>query len=317
MAKLYLAHSLRKHADRSPALARLMVAIEGLIVAMILWFLGRLPADRASAAGRRLMMLIGPRIAKNTKVKRNLALAFPDLGRDEVEELARQVWGNIGAVVGEYPHLETICAREADQRMKLVVHDSVRALLQARKPVVFVSAHIANWEVAGAAGMLLGFPMLVVYAPLRNPRVDRMITKMRGALGTELVSRDQAMRPLMQHLKRGGCVGLLVDLRVDSGEPVPFFGKDMLTSVMPARLALKFACELVPARIERLKDAHFRMTFFEPVRPDDETADEDTRVLQMTRKVNALFESWIREHPDQWMCTKRRWSKRLIPDWLR
>ena len=48
-----------------------------------------------------------------------------------------------------------------------------------------------------------------------------------------------------------------------------------------------------------------------------QTADEEAQVLQMTRKVNALFESWIREHPDQWMCTKRRWPKRVIPDWLR
>jgi KDO2-lipid IV(A) lauroyltransferase len=38
--------------------------------------------------------------------------------------------------------------------------------------------------------------------------------------------------------------------------------------------------------------------------------------MQMTRKINALFESWIRERPQEWMCTKRRWSKHLTkPDW--
>ena len=91
----------------------------------------------------------------------------------------------------------------------------------------------------------------------------------------------------------------------------------MSTSVMPARLALEFGCELVPARVERLQGARFRVTVYEQVRPDEDTVDEQAQVLQMTRKVNALFESWIRERPDQWFCTKRRWPKRLIPDWLR
>ena len=38
--------------------------------------------------------------------------------------------------------------------------------------------------------------------------------------------------------------------------------------------------------------------------------------MQMTIKINALFESWIRERPQEWMCTKRRWAKHLVkPDW--
>ncbi len=317
MAKLYLADSLKKHADRAPAVTRLMVALEGLLVAMLLWILRLLSPDRASAAGHRLMATIGPRLAKHQKIKRNLAIAFPDLSPDAVEDLARRVWGNIGAVMCEYPHLQTICVREADQRVIVVGHDNIKALQQAGEPVVFVSAHLANWEVVPPTGTLLGFPTMLVYTPLQNPWMDRMIRKVRRALGEELVTREQAMRPLMQHLKRGGAVGLLVDQRVDSGEPVPFFGKDMATTVMPARLALKFGCALVPVRVERLQGARFRVTFHEPIRPDDDAADEQEQVLQMTRKVNALFESWIREHPDQWMCSKRRWPKQLTPDWLR
>lgn len=317
MAKLYLADSLKTQADRAPALTRLAVALEGLLAAMQLWLLGLLSPDRASAAGRRLMVAIGPRLAKHQKIKRNLAIAFPDLSPDEVEDLARRAWGNIGAVICEYPHLQTICVREADQRLLVVGHDKIKALQQAGEPVVFVSAHLANWEVLAPIGTLQGIPIMLVYTPLQNPRMDRMIRKVRRDLGAELVTREQAMRPLMQHLKRGGSVGLLVDQRVDSGEPVPFFGNDMSTTVMPARLALKFGCALVPVRVERLEGARFRVTLHEPIRPDDDAADEQEQVLQMTRKVNALIETWIREHPDQWMCSKRRWPKRLTPDWLR
>jgi lauroyl/myristoyl acyltransferase len=29
----------------------------------------------------------------------------------------------------------------------------------------------------------------------------------------------------------------------------------------------------------------------------------------MTQRVNARFEQWIRERPEQWQCTKRRWPR--------
>ena len=32
----------------------------------------------------------------------------------------------------------------------------------------------------------------------------------------------------------------------------------------------------------------------------------------MTRRLNVLFESWIRERPGEWMCMKRRWSLREV-----
>jgi KDO2-lipid IV(A) lauroyltransferase len=139
--------------------------------------------------------------------------------------------------------------------------------------------------------------------------MDRMLFRARQSLGCGLVERDGAGRQLIRCLKQGTSVGLIVDQRVDSGEPVPFFGRDMLTSITPAQLALRFDCELIPVQIQRLKDARFRVIFHEAVEADDETADNPSKALQMTLKINALFESWIREQPQQWMCTKRRWPK--------
>ena len=79
--------------------------------------------------------------------------------------------------------------------------------------------------------------MMVVYTPLQNPWLDRLLARMRRPLDAKLVARDGALRALVQHLRQGGSAGLLVDQRVDAGEPLPFFGLDMLTSLMPARLA--------------------------------------------------------------------------------
>ena len=104
-----------------------------------------------------------------------------------------------------------------------------------------------------------------------------------------------------------------MDQRVDSGVPIPFFGIDKHTTLVPARLALRHGYDLVPVRTERLDGARFRVTFLPPLRPDDPGADEIEQARQVTRKINALFEEWIRERPTDWWCSKRRWPKDAHP----
>ncbi len=133
MAKLFLTSSLSKYVERSPALKRVIWLLEASILGFLWWVLGRLSADRASAVGRRLAAFVGSRHEKNRIIKRNLAVAFPDLSVSEVESLARRVWGNLGAVLGEYPHLGTICVREAEERLDTVVSEEVELTTVSRR----------------------------------------------------------------------------------------------------------------------------------------------------------------------------------------
>ena len=312
MAKLFLGD---KHANHSPRLLQLLWATESGLIGLLGGMSRLLSPDLASSTGRRLMRRLGPRLDKTRHIRRNLDIAFPEKNAADIDELVRDIWGNLGSILAEYPHLGTICHREAEQRLEVVMRCDPQVFRKTGKPVVFVSAHLANWEIAAGTLSHLGIPATAVYTQLQNPHMDRMLYRARQALGCGLVERDGAGRQLMRCLKQGTSVGLIVDQRVDSGEPVPFFGRDMLTSITPAQLALRFNCDLIPIQIQRLKGARFRAIIHEAVRPDDETADKHNKALQMTRKINTLFESWIREQPQQWMCTKRRWPKdRQKPD---
>jgi KDO2-lipid IV(A) lauroyltransferase len=81
-----------------------------------------------------------------------------------------------------------------------------------------------------------------------------------------------------------------------------------MTTLVPARLALKFGCPLVPVRVERIRPAHLRVTLHDPVPPDDAVAP-DLRAWRMMARINALFESWIVARPGQWQCFQNRWPK--------
>lgn len=309
MAQVHVGRLLQKVMAGAPLLRYAPWSLEAAVLALLWSVSARLTPERASQAGQKLLRTLGPRLRKSYHARRNLSLAFPDQTPAQIEALVQSMWGNFGAVLAEYPHLKAI----VEQRLEIHLGETVQFLRQQRKPAVFVTAHLANWELAAAAVVKAGFPLTAVYAPFPNPLLNRLLQRRRQALGCDFVPKQDSIRQLVRQLTQGKSVGFLVDQRVDSGEPVPFFGREAYTASSPARLALRFRCELIPVRVERLADARFRATFYEPIRPVDGAANEPDKALQMTRQLNDLFEVWIREQPGQWLCTKRRWPKTPAP----
>jgi KDO2-lipid IV(A) lauroyltransferase len=129
-----------------------------------------------------------------------------------------------------------------------------------------------------------------------------------------LLPRDNSARLLMRALKQGRTAAMVMDRRVEDGKPIRFFGHDKSSTVLPAKLALKHNCDLVPVQVERIRDARYRVIFHPPVRPTDAQADENAQALDMIQQVHLHFESWIRERPADWFCSKRMWPKNTVPN---
>jgi KDO2-lipid IV(A) lauroyltransferase len=309
MARLILGNSFNKAVKRLPLLQHLLWAVEAAVFGILLGISRLLSPERASALGRKIFRAIGPRLDKTRIFRRNLSLAFPEKSADEIESLIREIWGNLGAVLAEYPYLSTYAVAGNPERLEIVINCDSPVFNNTGKAAVFVSAHLANWEIPLASAIRLGIPVSVLYTPLQNPWLDRMLYKARTRMGISLLPRDGGIRTLLRELRSGKSIGLLVDQRVDSGEPVPFFGLEMNTSTTPARLALRYHCDLIPIRVQRLGDARFRVSFEPPITPDAGITDEHRKILDMTRQLNELFETWIREQPREWLCSKRRWAK--------
>lgn len=297
-----------KHPWR-PLRRRLTWPVQALVLALFWSACSLLPAGRASSFGRGLIRALGPRLPWHRSLRSNLAVASVGASAARIEELTRDAWGNFGATLAEYPHLIEIARRNFGEHVDLVLCPEVEARCKSGLPSIYVTAHLGNWELAAAAAASTGLPLSVVYAKQANPLVDRMVQRRRRALGCRFVTNEAGARPLLAELAAGRSLGLLADLRVDTGEPLPFFGHAARTTLVPARLALKFGCPLVPLRVERLGPARFRVSAHPPIRPEDETADEPQRARSMMRQFNAMLESWIREQPAGWQCLKRRWNK--------
>ena len=312
MAEFIVGNSLRKLAREHRFLQRLLWRLDFVLVWLLIWLARRLPVDSASRLGARVGAWVGPKMKRKTAIFRaNLAIALPQLDDEALDQLVVRAWSHAGRVATEYPHLETIM-REHD-RILIEIRERIETFDNPAKPCIFVSAHQGNWEVACIAMSRLGIPNASLYSPPTNPLLDEMLLESRQALNCELLPRDNSARLLMRAMKRGRSAAMVMDRRVDDGKPVRFFGHDKTSTLLPAKLALKNHCALVPIQVVRLQDARFRVIFHPPVRPSNPEADENTQSVDMIQQVHDQFEDWIRQHPADWFCSKRLWPKNTIP----
>ena len=307
MAAVMLGARLKRMAARHAWLRNTLWALDAGAMGLFWLTMKLLGPDRAVAVGSRVMAWLGPRSDKHRHVLANLRIMFPDASDEEIEALARKSWGNLGAILADYPHLGTIA--DDPSRLQVIGDGPVMDRLARGEAMIFVTPHLGNWELNAACGARKGVTMAVVYSPQQNLLLERLLQRMRRPLGTRFLSGKGGARRIVAEMNAGVSIGMLPDQRVNRGVVLPFFGKDACTTTAPARLALSSGRALFPTRVERLGGAHFRLTVYDRVLPDDSEAPESEQVLQMTRKLNSLFEQWIRERPEQWLCTKRRWSK--------
>lgn len=308
MAEFIIGSPLRKLAREHEPLRQFLWRLDYGLLWLLEKVLVAFPVDFASRVGARLGGFIGPLMKRKTAIFReNFATAFPDLSEQALDRLVHDAWARAGRVLAEYPHLAEL--QEGEQRMQIEIRERIPTYDHPERPCVVVTAHQSNWEVVAASMAKLGIPNASLYSPPTNPMLDRLLLESRQALNCQLLPRDNSARLLMRALKQGRTAAMVMDRRVDEGKPIRFFGHDKLSTVMPAKLALKFDCPMVPVQVIRLQDAHFRVIYHAPITPRCPDADENTQAVDMIQQVHELFEQWIRDKPQDWFCSKRLWPK--------
>ena len=312
MARLILTSWFDRAAKRFGWLRTLLFGIEAAAMYACWYSFRLLSPERSSAIGRAFVGALGPRSAKADMQKANLRLAFPELDEGAIDATARRFWRNLGSVFGEYPHLATMALADGGRRLELVDRCGLERYRSRARRAVFFSAHLSNWELMALALARDGVPLLALYARLQNETLGRLMDRAREQLGCALVAREASMKPILRHMSDGGSIGILCDLKVDEGIDVPFFGRPMRCSAVPARMAQRFDCDLVPIAIERIGVARYRVTALPPLpsamKPGTES-EGDGPLIACTQAMNAKIEELIRARPDEWLATNRRWPK--------
>jgi KDO2-lipid IV(A) lauroyltransferase len=251
-----------------------------------------LPIEWASALGGAVARQIGPFLGISKRARINLRRAFPELPEVEIKRIVAGMWNNLGRVAAEYPHLPEIRIFAPDGRVETHGFEHMDNAVAAGRRMILFSGHLIT--------------VTQIYRAPNNPLVDRLIARCRGDRGQYIPKGAPAARRAFSALYRGEHLTMLADQKLNEGIPVPFFGRPAMTATALALLALRFECDVLPARVERLHEARFRLTVFPPL-PLPRTGNRRANVAALTATVTAVLESWIRDRPEEWLWVHRRW----------
>ena len=325
-------------ASRSARRLKLRYALEGLCAHTLVFLIRLLPVRAASALGGWLGRTIGPRVKVSRRAEANLRLAFPEKTNKERQAIVRGMWNNLGRTGFEYPHLRRLweddlfdriaaegfgkimTAAESGQRVSVAgrrieivgVENALESYFKPGARIMF-SGHLGNWEILPLFANILGMNVDVIFRRPNNPYVDKLLIGMRGDHGG-LVPKGVLGAVLSRStLEKGRILALLADQKHNQGVAVPFFGMPAMTAPMVAKLALRYRCPVHGAWVQRLDGLNFRLTIEPPLEIPD-SGDEKADIAVILAQVNATYERWIRESPEQWMWVHRRWPRERAPE---
>jgi KDO2-lipid IV(A) lauroyltransferase len=241
----------------------------------------------------------------------NLRLAFGSAcGPNEIHTMARAHFRCLGQTFVETCRLIRLRPQHLMGAVAVNSTDVLDAVKATGRGALYVTAHFGPWEyLPPVSTHRLNEPLTVVARPLDNPYLDRWVNALRRRWGTRVVEKRDAMKELMEVLRRGGRVGVLIDQHVSrrEGVVVPFFGHPASTTHAPALLALRSGAAVIPVVVLRERRGRFRILLGKEVSPP-RTGETKADVLAMTAAMTAALEELILRCPEQWLWVHRRWK---------
>ncbi|MCG3147305.1 MAG: Lipid A biosynthesis palmitoleoyltransferase [Verrucomicrobiae bacterium] len=194
--------------------------------------------------------------------------------------------------------------------------EALRAIKQQNRPVIFLTLHFGDWELLGQTTGFMGFPLTVVQEAMRNSSLETIFARLRGVSGHALVPNRFAATTLLRTLKHGGSIALLIDqnaTRKRGGTWLEFFGLPVFSPAAIGAFALRTQAALIPGVAYPLGNGRTRIEYGpEIVCP--RTGDDAADVRALNQACLRFCESVIREQPEHWLWSYKRWTPRATPE---
>lgn len=240
----------------------------------------------------------------------NLRHAMPELSDEQRHQLSWRMWRHLFLLVAEVAHAPRKI-HETNWRQFVRLDRSerlVRALLDDR-PLVLISGHFGNFELAGFILGILGFPTYTVARTLDNRHLDAFVNRFRGVTGQHIVPKNGGYEQILSILRQGGTMAFLADQYAGSkGCWVNFFGRPASAHKAIALFSLDNQAPLFIGYARRLDKPLTYELALEGIADPNCLPAEQRGIRELTQWYTTGLEAVISRHPDQYWWLHDRWK---------
>ena len=266
--------------------------------------------SNASYLGSIMGKVIGPLFRSKNIIKQNIKNGLGEVDKKRETEIINGMWSNIGRTFAEYVFLKDFKFNKTNfDHIKINGTNYLNEIKNNNEPAIFYSGHFANFELMAMELDKFGIKCAAIYRPLNNFFLNPLMEyiRMKYICPNQIPKGRMGMREIIAKVKDGYSIALMVDQRVSEGPRTLFFNKLAHTTTVPAQLALKYNCKLVPISIERKEGTNFEIDIHHPYKIE-KTGNDEEDTKNITLKINQIIEKMIIKNPKQWIWSHNRWK---------
>ncbi len=278
--------------------------IEFILIKLFFFILIIIGYKNGSNLGDFIGRLFGP-IFRSKKLIQNNLEQSGIVDKKNYNKIISKIYGNYGRILAEYPFLKAFRNSKLNKFIEIDGLENLNIIKREKRRAVFISGHFNNFELMALQIEKAGINLCAIYRPLNNVFLNKTMEEIRENFicKNQIKKGRSGTRRIIENIKKGNSVALMIDQRVREGIKINFFGKPASTTTIPAQLIKKYKCDLVPIYIERRKNNYFKMFVSEPIK-----IGNNKSIKEITEHLNKILEKMILKNVDQWIWTHDRWK---------
>ena len=239
----------------------------------------------------------------------NISTAFPEKTSKEVDRIGRTSYANSGRFMVEFIRQGRMDRKYFEKYITVEKTDALEKTLSHGTGIIGLTFHFGNWEYYGVSNVFLGKDISFLVGRQRNSLVDAYINRLRSSQGPKLLTRDISMRGIIRIARQGGIVCWLSDQSAGkNGLVVDFFGHPASTPRGAAAFSVKLNMPITCGFMIREKGPYQRFVIKEFLMPNRDLPKHEAEV-ELTQRYTRVLEEMIREYPEMYWWSHRRWKR--------
>ena len=249
-------------------------------------------------------------------VRTNLRNSFPEKSDAELLVIRRRFYRTLSEILIDTVNMAHMSREKARSVIGVEELEKHVEAVHGRDWIA-MTAHFGCWEYCSYWGLYEPSQMLVaVYHPLRSKVVEHLYRRLRNYDNSMTVAMRDSLRFYLRNRGRGvDGKNLVMGLIADQNPPwrpdshwFRFLQQDTIFFDGGEKLALRCHLPVYFVKMERLQRGRYRMSFERIYDGEEEVAPNE-----ITGRYVRRLEEMIRERPELWMWSHRRW-KHKRPD---
>ncbi len=284
------------------------------LVYPILWFISKLPWRIFYLFSTLCYCFIYHIIGYRKKVVlNNLQLTFPDKSITELKVIRRRFYQHMCDMFLEMIKSISISENELLKRFRITNLEELHALEAKEKSIIVLMGHYASYEWCNVTQLVANHETVGIYKEIKNPYFDKLVHRIRHRFDSRLITSKQTIKEIIRDKARGHLCsyGMVADQspKIEHAKFwTQFMGIEVPAFTGGEALARKLDLPVCYLHVEKIKRGYYEAKFI--LITDTPKACNE---FEITKKYLQLLEKQIREAPQYYLWTHKRWKHRNTP----